>query len=354
MSRLVIRRILYAVTIGASLFGAIKSYNPDYSDTIRIVANSSPLDEDYHGVEAFKKAIAEQTNAMWRVHTYPYGQFCSTPKECIDFLENGLIDVFMTTGGGLGNVFGPGQIVGAPYLFSNDAIAECVVDGPFKDYFRQAVFDSGLNIRLMEIGNTGGWRSFATTSRPVRTVDDLKNIKIRTTAAAMQQVFVNEIGAAPTPIAWSELYVAMATGVVDGTTNSLPDLISANLHEQVKYITLDDHGYMAAIWWLSEDRWQRSSPQQRQMLEKAYAALKAATRRAALDNTIKAQDTFRNTGGEIIVLSDDERAGFQAAGQGIRPWFAEQFGESWFVELDRSIDDCQSRLTSSSAATAAL
>ena len=342
MSRTSTLRAAYLVLAGVCLTGAVLSYDPQTRNVIRIVANGSPQDEDYHGVRAFKAYVEEASNGEFVVDIFPDGQFCSSASECIDFMEVGLLDVFMTTGGGIGNTFGPGQIIDAPYAFANDAIAECVLDGPLKQQLRQAVTDAGIGIRLMEVGNTGGWRSFATTSDPIQRADDLAGVKIRTTSAQMQQLFVRAFDAAPTPISWSELYVAMSTGVVDGTTNSLPDIVAANLHEQIKYFTVDNHAYMGALWWLSAARWETLSEEHRQLVSEGFERLKLVTRQVAHDNEVRARKAFTDAGGEIIELTDVQRRAFRSAGADIRGWFSTRYGEQWFERLDAAIDACSS------------
>ena len=340
MARNKVLRITYVIAAAACIAGGITAYNPSSRDVLRVVANGSPQDEDYHGVRAFKKYIDENANGEFEVEILADGQFCSSASECIDFMEVGLLDVFMTTGGGIGNTFGPGQIIGAPYIFPNDDVAECVLDGPFKTYLRDAVLETGLGIRLMAIGNTGGWRSFATTEQQIGEAADLDGVKIRTTSAQMQQLFVRGFGAAPTPISWSELYVAISTGVVDGTTNSLPDIVAANLHEQIRYITVDNHAYMGAMWWLSEARWSRLSDDMKQVVSEGYERLKEVTRQVAHDNQSRARQVFLDAGGEIIALTPEQRAEFVALSTEIRPWFEERYGAHWFERLDASIADC--------------
>ncbi len=96
-------------------------------------------------------------------------------------------------------------------MFTSDAQAECVLDGPILQKMRDTVLGNGLNIRLIGVSNTGGWRNFATTKKPIRNPEDLKGQKIRTTPADIQQELVRQLGANPTPISWAELYTALAT-----------------------------------------------------------------------------------------------------------------------------------------------
>ncbi|MEZ5834410.1 MAG: TRAP transporter substrate-binding protein DctP [Geminicoccaceae bacterium] len=73
----------------------------------------------------------------------------------------------------------------------------------------------------MAIGNTGGWRNFATVSKQIRTPADVAGLKIRTIPADIQIEMVKMLGSNPTPIAWPEVYTSLATGVVEGTKNGI-------------------------------------------------------------------------------------------------------------------------------------
>ena len=66
---------------------------------------------------------------------------------------------------------------------------------------------------------------------------------------------MKQLGGNPTPISWPEVYTALATGVVDGTKNGIHDIVSMQLHEQIRFVTLDGHAYMGGLWWYSEASW---------------------------------------------------------------------------------------------------
>ena len=240
--------ITVACAIGVLMSGGARSAE----HVIRVSFLGSPEDEDYDGAMAFKKFVESQSNGRVKVAVYPSGQFCSNERECIEGLQTGVLQVFMFSTGSLGTIFGPGQALDLPYTYRNDAVAECVLDGRLADEIRDTMLAAGLDIRLMVIGNTGGWRNFATTSGQIRTPADIKGLKIRTISSPVQQELVRRLGGNPTPVAWSEVYTALATGVVEGSKNGIQDIVGMKLHEQIRFIILDGHSYMGAMWWFSE------------------------------------------------------------------------------------------------------
>ena len=125
---------------------------------------------------------------------------------------------------------------------ANDRIAEDVMQGDFVRTMRKmALKDSNDSIRLMTIGNTGGWRNFANTKRRVAEPSDMKGLKIRTVVADLPQELVRALGASPTPIPWPELFTSFQTGVVEGSKNGITDIMNMKFPDV-------SSGYQDLIW----------------------------------------------------------------------------------------------------------
>lgn len=339
-----LRLVIFGLITIACLAGGMSASVSSSEYTLKIALLSSPDDEDYDGSVVFKDYVESRTNGRVEVEIFTSGQFCGSERECIEAMQSGILEVYMTTIGGLGNFFGPGQVLDLPYVFRDDQVAECVFDGPLLKDLRRAVLDADMNMRLMTVSNTGGWRHFATVEKQVRGPADLRGQKIRTTVAGIQQELVRQLGANPTPIAWSELYTAMATGVVEGTKNGVQDIVGAKLHETVKYLTLDGHGYMGALWWFSEPAWQRLPADIRRVVFEGFLHLKSVTRALPVRRQIEAYQVFREAGGTVYVPTAQEKAEFRRAAAGMRSWFVENYGSVWVDKLDRAVLDCEAEI----------
>ena len=242
---------MLAVVMGVGLAGF--SGPADAAKTIKIAFLGSQADEDYDGSLVFKDYVESRTNGEVTVEIYFGGQFCGSFQECIDQIMSGVLEVTISTIGGFGNIFPPGQALDLPYMFRDDRVAECVFDGPFVGELRAAVLESVGPMRLMTVSNTGGWRNFATVNTQIRTPADVKGQKIRTIPADIQIEMVKMLGGAPTPVSWPEVYTSLATGVVEGTKNGITDITNMKFQEHLRYMTLDGHAYMAALWWMNDD-----------------------------------------------------------------------------------------------------
>jgi len=339
--RHVLLGIFAAITL-ASLIGTVTSRSGTAADhIIRLSFLGSPKDEDHDGALAFKEHVESHSNGRVEVAIYPSGQFCSNERECIEGLQTGVLQVFPFTTGVLGTVFGPGQALDLPYIYRDDAVAECVLDGRIFDEVRSAILMEGLNIRLMAVGNTGGWRNFASTSSEIRTPSDIRGRKIRTISAPVQQELVRQFGGNPTPVAWSEVYTALATGVVEGTKNGIQDIVGMKLHEQIRFITLDGHSYMGQMWWFSEPSWQALPEDIQHIVYDGFQVLKMVTREVVKRREIDAYQEFRESGGSIYVPSREEKDMFRDAAKGVRDWYSKTYGDEWLIKLDEAVGTCE-------------
>lgn len=161
---------------------ALAASAADY--TLRATANSNENDEDYDGLVVFKNCVENASNGAIEVELFIGTQLCSNGAECLQGVADGTIDIYISTSGGASGIFPYVQVLDLPYLMADDRIAERVLSGDFTRKMREmALEDSGGAIRLMTIGNTGGWRNFANTKRRVTQPSDMDGLKIRTVVA---------------------------------------------------------------------------------------------------------------------------------------------------------------------------
>lgn len=310
---------------------------------VKLVHNSNVNDEDHDGAKALKKILEEGSRGQIKVRIFPGSQLCSGAHECIQLMQTGALEIYIATGGGLAGFFPEISVLDLPYLLDNDRIAECVFDGPYREQLQSSLAAAIPGVRLMVIGNTGGWRNFATTTRPVQRVADLKGLKIRTIKNAMQIQLAKSLGASPTGISWGEVYTSLATGVVEGTKNGITDIVGMKLHEHLKYIVLDGHSYMAAFWLVSEHFYQKLSAQQRQLLAQGFTELARITRTLPQQRARDAYKLFESAGGKIHHLEPLARAEFVNASKPLRDWYLNRYSKEYLDQVMIAAEDCRAK-----------
>jgi TRAP-type C4-dicarboxylate transport system substrate-binding protein len=330
----------------ASLLAGTTSMAMAQDITLRATANSNEADEDYDGLVVFKNYVENASNGEIAVELFIGTQLCAKGDECLAGVADGSIDIYISTSGGAAGLFPYIQVLDLPYLMSDDRVAETVLTSTdFTSELRKmALADSGDMIRLMTIGNTGGWRNYANTKKRVQGPGDLAGLKMRTVPADLPQEAAKAVGAAPTPIAWPELFTSLQTGVVEGTANGITDIMNMKFPDAgLKYLTLDGHSYMGAFWWMGQDRFASLSDAQKKVVLDGFAALQQATFASPKRKEIQAYADYKAAGGDIYVPTAEEKAAFKDAATPVFEWFKGnvQNGTEVLAAFTAAVDEAQ-------------
>ncbi|MGA0371381.1 MAG: TRAP transporter substrate-binding protein DctP [Paracoccaceae bacterium] len=340
-----IKPLLAATLLAVSPLSALAA---DF--TIRATANSNENDEDYDGLIVFKNYVESASNGAIAVEMFIGTQLCSNGTECLQGVADGTIDVVIQTSGGTAGLFPFVQVLDLPYLMADDRVAESVLanGSEFVTTMQDMVRDtSGGAIRLMTIGNTGGWRNFANTQRRVQNPSDMNGLKIRTVVADLPQELVKALGASPTPIPWPELFSSLQTGVVEGSKNGITDIMNMKFPDAgLKYVTLDGHAYMGALWFMNNDKFMSMPEGLRTVVADGFYQLQQATFASPKRKSIQAYADFVAGGGDLYVPTPEEKAAFKEAAAPVYDWFKANVdgGEQAFNALVSSAASAESAI----------
>lgn len=334
-----------SLMMAAMLSGGAMTAASAQDYTIRATANSNENDEDYDGLVVFKNFVESASNGAIAVELFIGTQLCSTGAECLQGVADSTIDVYISTSGGASGIFPYVQVLDLPYLMRDDRVAEHVMSGDFVRTMRDmALEDSGDKIRLMTIGNTGGWRNFANTQRRIAEPGDMDGLKIRTVVADLPQELVRSLGGSPTPIPWPELFTSIQTGVVDGSKNGITDIMGMKFPDAgLQYMTLDGHAYMGALWWMSNDTFMAMPEDMRRVVVDGFYALQQATFASPKRKSIPAYEAFVEGGGDLYVPTPEQKAAFSAAASPVYDWFAANIdgGDTILTALRTAVSEAE-------------
>lgn len=339
-----LKTMIKTIAVSALLAGtAMTATAADYK--LRATANSNENDEDYDGLIVFKNYVEAASNGAIEVELFIGTQLCSNGAECLQGVSDGTIDVNISTSGGAAGLFPYVQVLDLPYLMADDRVAEHVMSGDFTRTMRDmALEDSGGTIRLMTIGNTGGWRNFANTQRRIQNPSDMEGLKIRTVVADLPQELVRALGASPTPIPWPELFTSFQTGVVEGSKNGITDIMGMKFPDAgLQYVTLDGHAYMGALWWMNNETFMGMPDDLKTVIVDGFYALQQATFASPKRKSIQAYSDFVAGGGDLYVPTPAEKAAFKDAAAPVYDWFKAnvQGGEKIFDALTAAVAEAE-------------
>lgn len=176
--------------------------------------------------------------------------------EMLTSASAGIIQVSANSQGAMSQIVPEIGLLGLPFLFKDLPTAWAVMDGEVGGMLDTRAQDAGLKI-------LGFWdngiRNVTHLTKHVSEPADLAGMKIRTPPDQMTVDIFEALGAAPAPLAWSELPTALQSGVFDGQENPLTNIYSAKLHEITPFVTMTGHKYESTpvvaglAWWSGLD-----------------------------------------------------------------------------------------------------
>jgi len=186
--------------------------------------------------EFFASRVKELTNGEVTVQVYHSRQL-GDARDNVENVRNGTIAFTTLSVSNLSQVAPVLDVWSLPFIFKSDDHYWYVLNHPKSMEFMKQLEPKGIKTITWI---TSGARNFF-SQKPIRTVADMKGMKIRVMASPVMINTMKAFGASGVPTAWGELYTALQTGVVDGAENNHPSLISMKFYEVSKFYTLDEH-----------------------------------------------------------------------------------------------------------------
>ncbi len=184
-------------------------------------------------------------------------------SELLKKLKLGTVDLALpsTVMSSVSDIFG---IFEMPYLVKNRCHMKKIGEEIFWKQIAPAAEEKGYKIiGLWE----NGFRHITNNKSPITVPEDLKGVKLRIPEGEWRVKMFKAYGANPTPMALSEVFVALQTGVVDGQENPFPQIFSQKFHEVQKYLSLTGHVYTPAYVTAGKTRWAKLPEDVRKVLE---------------------------------------------------------------------------------------
>jgi len=284
---------------------------------------------------AIFKNIVEGESDM-KVELFP-AKALGDENSLIQQVQEGTTQMAMVSGA-MAKVCKAADVLNIPYIFASAPVAWDVLDGQFGDELADyCLKKSGL--RTLAYGETG-YRNFTNGKREIKTPADMKGLKFRVQPIPLYLEMVKGLGGEPTPIAWSELPNALATGVVDGQENPVGVIYNNNLHKLQKYMTLDGHVYAADFIVINDEFFQSLSKKDQALLKKAARTAGLMGRAIQQFNTADGVNKVVAEGMQVYSPTAAELKQFKDAAQpAVVKWLRGELGADaiWIDKLDKAV-----------------
>ena len=156
------------------------------------------------------------------------------------------------------------NVVSLPYLFDSVEAADAVLDGPAGEELVRILESYDLHCMGMA---ENGFRQLTNSVRPVHSVEDMKNLKLRVAGSNLLMKCYELWGADATNMNWSETYTALQQGTVDGQENPLPAIDAASVQEVQKYVSLWNANYDCLFFCINQDIYDSLTPEQQAVVD---------------------------------------------------------------------------------------
>lgn len=216
----------------------------------------------------FKDQLAETTDGQLTVQVQGSEQLGSDSEMMVS-LASGTLDLTANSQGAVSSNVPEMALFGLPFLFESAEHAYEVVDGPIGDEIATKAEGAGFKVLAWW---DNGIRDVTNSKRPINTPEDVKGLKIRTPNDPMTIDIFNALGANPTPMAFSELYLALQQGAVDGQENPVTNIASSKLNEVQKHLAKTSHKYEVTPFIISLSTWESLSSEQQEKVQEAADA----------------------------------------------------------------------------------
>ncbi|RLE11389.1 C4-dicarboxylate ABC transporter substrate-binding protein [Candidatus Aerophobetes bacterium] len=283
---------------------------------------------------AMAEYVKEKSNGKLIIDVYANGALGkgNTLAENISF---GTVDMG-TAGPGLLMRLEPAWgLIAGEYVFKSVDCMFKVLNGPIGDEIKDRLIKK-RGIRVIGIGYLG--KRHLTCNKPIYKPEDLRGLKIRIPNIPLRRASFIALGASPTPMAFSEVYLALRQGVVDGQENPLAQIVAAKFYEVQKYLILTGHALNPEILLINEKRFE-SLPEEYQsiLLEGARVYEKTTFNEY---NKLKYEYLEKLLDEGMIIMKPDVEA-FREAVKDVPYQFEKEWGKGLYDKILKAQEGCE-------------
>jgi len=331
--------VLALMLIPAFVFATGVEEEQEAAVTLTWSSVSVPDDAHTKAMYEFERVVEEVSGGEIEVEIFVAGELYNQDAQ-MSAMVRGNLDMGYTSPNWVAEFVPYVSMFAAPYVFDSYEHMSQTLNGPIGQQMSADIAEQ-LGIRPLGAYYLGTRQvNLRDIGRVVRTPQDMEGVKLRMPGTATWQFMGRALGANPTPLAFSEVYLALQTGTIDGQDNPLPTDYNAKFYEVTKYIILTDHAVNPVMPAINEEKWQSLTDQQKTWVMEGIAAGQELCDALNLQQEAELLDFFESEGMEII--TPDKEAFKEYALDMVMD--NEEMVASWDMELFEEIQTLGERL----------
>jgi C4-dicarboxylate-binding protein DctP len=322
--------LLAAFTLTCLLNGPVFADEPIVIKFSHVVAKDTPKGK---AAEKFKALAEAATKGRVKIELYPNSTLYKD-KEELEALQLGAVQMLAPS---LAK-FGPlgvkeFELFDLPFIFNDKQALYRVTQGPIGQDMLKKLESKG--IRGLAYWDNGF--KMMTSNRPMHLPADMKGLKLRIQSSKVLDEQMRALGANPQVMAFSEVYQAMQTGVVDGSENPPSNIFTQKMHEVQKHLTATNHGYIGYAVIVNKKFWDKLPADIRTQLEGAMKEATDYANNIAQQENDQALENIRKSGKTVIyVPTDAERAEWRKALVPVHKSMEERIGKELIAAVNKA------------------
>ncbi len=260
-------------------------------------------------VEKFKAAVESRTNGGITVTIHPAGQL-GNENEMTDSVAMGVLEAVR---GGALEYLPKITMLSLPLLADN---VKQLHDLCYSDFVMDMLssVEEQHDMKVLAVGDDSGFRQITNNVRPIKNPKDMAGLKMRTVLEIIT-LSLEAFGASTVSIPFTDLYMALKTGVADGQENPLALIDNQKFYEVQKHCSIIDYMFFAEVMYVNLSWYDSLPAEYRAILDEEARNMMSETSRIAGEENEKYIKTIRDGGTEVYTLTAAERNSFRPAAE---------------------------------------
>lgn len=310
----------------------------------RNIRVSNGLNADHpvgDGVKAFNECLQDKSDGKMKLTAYWSGSL-GDDIQATQALRSGTQEAVITSSSPLVGLVPALGAFDLPFLFANEQEADAIVDGDFGRFMDEKLLEQGLvNLAYWE----NGFRQLTNSKRPVTKWEDFEGMKIRVMQNNIFLDTFDNLGANPTPMAFSEVFSALETGAIDAQENPFVTIDTSKFYEVQKYVSVTNHAYTPFLVLFSKQIFDKYSEQEQAAVRECAIVGRDEQRKSIRQLSNESLDVIKNAGIEVNTLTPEEQERMREKSQPIYEKHKADIGEDVVAQLQQALSDMRGEQT---------
>lgn len=301
-------------------------------DTVYNITIGGTVPDDHpisQGLFKFKEVAEELSGGRFKVEVYDNNTIGAS-RELVEGVQANEIQMAECSQSVYASFTDELISVGLPFLFKNRQAGYAFFDSEVGDQIADVIAEQ-TGVRIVGYFENG-IRQLTNSKRPVTSPDDMKGLKIRVMESPLYIEMFTEMGANPSPMAFSELYTALQQGTVDGQDNPWTIVSTNAFYEVQSYATDLSHTFDITCFAINDEFYQSLPDDLREVVDKAADAAVETNRTLSIELENEYIATIEGGGCQITYLTDEQRQVFRDATAGCYDWFRQNYNPTVSLE----------------------